>query len=114
MSNRFPIAIFSALLCAALPHNASGQVSHTGNEVWVLHSPDSRPCVFFLLNGVAEADPVMPGNPWFGLPKSHPGYKEILTLLLIARTSGKEFNAVVTTGQVAQECGVPGVLKVLF
>lgn len=76
---------------------------HSGKALAVIHSPDDRPCVFFRLTGVAEADPVAPGIEWFALPKTHPGYKEILALLLTARATGQPLGHVTTTGTLT--CG---------
>lgn len=78
-------------------------VVHTGRSLAVIHSPDDRPCVFFRLTGVTEADPVAPGIEWFALPKTHQGYKEILTLLLTARATGQPLGHVTTTGTLT--CG---------
>ncbi len=40
--------------------------SHVGKQVSAIHSPDTRPCTFFKLDGVTQADPVVPGT--HGLP----------------------------------------------
>jgi len=85
--------------------------THTNKEVAVFHSPDSRPCTFFTLTGVAEADPVVAGNPWFSIPQTHIGYKEIISVLLAARTVGKTVT-VGTAGTMA--CGHAAVQSVVY
>ena len=84
---------------------------HTSKEVAVFHTPDSRPCTFFMLTGVAEADPVVAGNPWFSIPQTHLGYKEITSVLLAARTAGKTIT-VSTTGTTA--CGHAAVSSIQY
>jgi hypothetical protein len=46
-------------------------------------------CMWFQLTGVTEADPIAAGNPWFAVPVTHPGYKEIFASLLAAKISEK-------------------------
>jgi hypothetical protein len=83
--------------------------AHYNKEVTVVHSPDTRQCTFFMLSGVSEAAPVAPGDPWFAVPKSHAGYKEILAVLLLARTTGKALTHVATSGALA--CGHAAVIS---
>lgn len=71
-------------------------------RVGPIQSPDERGCTFFLLEGVAQADPVKPNDPYFALPQTTPGYQEILSFLLSAQLSRRTVN-VFTTGQLA--CG---------
>jgi hypothetical protein len=68
-----------------------------------VHSPDTRECTFFIINGVSESDPITPNSPWFAAPKTHPGYKDIVATLLMARATGMPLQHVSTTGAVA--CG---------
>jgi hypothetical protein len=84
---------------------------HSGRQVVQLHSPDTRECTFFMLTGVAEADPVLPGNPWFAVPKTHVGYKEIVSFLMTARITGESLT-VYTAGTTA--CGHATVSAVLL
>src|SRR5689334_10571203 len=81
---------------------------HDG-QVSILFPPDTRECTFFQLSGVTEADPVVPGNPWFAVPKTHLGYKEIFVVLLTARSNGRTIT-VQTDGTTA--CGHAAVLFV--
>lgn len=84
---------------------------HYMKHVEVVHSPDTRACTFFRLVDLAEADPVVPGNPWFSLPQSHIGYKDALSLLIAGYTAGKPVT-VETTGNAV--CGHAEVIKVML
>src|SRR5687767_8704333 len=64
----------AALSVSLIPTGAIAAV-HANREVAAFHAPDTRDCSFFQLVGVSEADPAVPGNPWFAVPKSHMGYK---------------------------------------
>lgn len=86
--------------------------THVNKEVVALHSPDSRDCSFFMLSGVNEAHPAVPGSPWFAISKSHQGYKEIVAMLLIARTTGRALNHVGLSGAIV--CGHAAVVSVSF
>lgn len=73
---------------------------------------DTRPCVFFTLNGVQQADPINPNQPWFALPTSHPMFQQILAMLLTAKSSQAHID-VYTTGATISTCdgfvGVGGI-----
>lgn len=105
-------SIIIILLTAALCIAGSGSVSaaaHYKKNPYQLHAPDERPCTLFVLHGVSEADPAVPGSPWFALPNSHQGQKEIFSILLSALLSGKTVN-VRTSGGTA--CGAAEVIAV--
>lgn len=64
---------------------------------------DARPCTFFTLNGVAEADSTLPASgPWFALPKTNANYRELNAMLLSAKLSCKAIT-VKTNGTLS--CG---------
>lgn len=84
-------------------------VEHPNKLVTELHSPDTRACAFFRLDGVSEADPVKPGNPWFAVPTNHRGYDVIVDNLRVAIVHDKRVY-VSTTGTL--ECGHAALLKV--
>jgi hypothetical protein len=96
-----------ALLAAYLAPTIALSATHTNKTVSVVHSPDSRECIFFQLDGVAEADPASAANPWFAVPKTHNGYKEIVAALLLVRATGAPVQQVTTSGALA--CGHPAV-----
>lgn len=84
---------------------------HTSNEIETIQSADSRPCSFFRLKGVTEADSVVPNNPWFAVPITHHDYNVIASILLTAYTTGA-LVGVTTTGGI--QCGHAEVLRVYF
>lgn len=63
-------------------------------------------CIYFTLIGVNEADPVMPGNPWFAMARTQYGAKDTYAMLLSAKLTG-QLVSVVTTNTVV--CGYAGV-----
>jgi hypothetical protein len=46
-------------------------------------------CFYFTLQGVAEADPVKPGDPWFAISRGQYGAKDAYAMLLAARLTGQ-------------------------
>jgi hypothetical protein len=84
---------------------------HGGKSVQTVVSPDERPCTFFALEGVAEADPIKPNDSWFAVPLDHNGHDVIVSLLLAAYTAGKPVS-VVATG--TRSCNYAAVRHVYF
>lgn len=78
------LSIITLLLLAAY----SNADNHNGKMVSLIHSGDTRDCYFFKLEGVAEADDILPNNPWFAVPFSKVSSDNIFALLLTAKTSG--------------------------
>jgi len=102
---------YALILLLFLFPGISHSIEHVSKDVKTVLSPDSRPCSFFLLNGVTEADSVVPNNGWFAVPISHSGHDVIISILLTAFTTGKPVN-VSTTG--AAQCGHAEVSSVHF
>jgi hypothetical protein len=90
---------------------AHAQVVHTGKTVEAVHSPDHRECLFFTLAGVTTADPITPNMNWFSVSTTHPGFKEIVAILISARTSRVPVK-VTTTGSIV--CGHASVSAVIL
>lgn len=67
-------------------------------------------CILFTLEGVSEADPGVPGNPWFAIPRSQYGSKDAYAMLLSAKLSGQTIS-IATNGSSAA-CGYAGVYQV--
>lgn len=59
-------------------------------------------CFYFSLYGVAQADPVLPGNSFFAMSKTDPAYQETFALVMTAAANGRYVYAS-TTGTVV--CG---------
>ena len=94
------IAVAAALAgVAALP--ALAATSRNNQHVGVTQV-DVRPCFFFQLQGVSEADPVNPGSIWFALPTSNPNYQILASTLLSAKLTNQPIN-VQTDGSTS--CG---------
>jgi hypothetical protein len=104
------------LLLCVVSTRTNAETSHTHRAVGLIAMPDaSRDCLFFTLQGVNTAEPaVLPDNPWFAVPRTHPGFKEIYAAILMARATGALLN-VQTTGQAAATCsGHPGANSVVM
>ena len=105
--NNRAIALLAKLASAAALTFAAPMaqaVDWNGYQVNIIRSPDGRPCTFFQLVGVAQADPVKPNDPWFVIRQAHPGYKEMLAILMSAKLTSR--NVIVSTaGSVPAECG---------
>jgi hypothetical protein len=87
--------------CVWAPAN-SFALDHYGKTIQKIEVAQAS-CHYFILNGVSEADPVVPNSPWFAIPTSHAHAKELYTMLLTARASGMALDRVKTTGNVV--CG---------
>jgi hypothetical protein len=91
---------------------AHAAVVHPPQPVAAIVSPDAaRPCLFFRLDGVWQADPTS-ANPttwWFAIPIDAVGnvpglkYQELTRMLYHARTAGGKIG-VKTTGAVVPAC----------
>lgn len=68
-----------------------------------IQTPDERPCYFFTLKNVSEADPTIAKSPWFAIAKSHKGYKEVVSTIITAFALKKQVT-VGTTGTGATSC----------
>jgi hypothetical protein len=95
------VLIISCVAMTAVCHPASAD-TFTG-QVQGLATPDSRPCVFFSIAGVTQADPVRPGSPWVVVRQSQNGFKELYALLLAAKHTGAPVT-VTTNGTAVAEC----------
>ena len=98
MRNIGVIAIVVSILTWATTSHAA---LWNGYEVGSVLPPDSRDFIFFRLVGVSQADPAVPNaGPWFAVPRTAVGFKEIYALLLAAKAAGWTLT-VQTTGQEA-------------
>ena len=103
--------VFAVALAGLASISSANAASHTNKQVADLLAPDYRPCTFFQLQGVAEADPVNPNNPWFAVPNDHIGYDEIVSMLITATTSQRQIT-VATNGNLA--CGHARVFQLRY
>lgn len=87
-------------------------VNWTSRTVGQLQSTyDGADCIYFTLEGVAEADPAKPGDPWFAIPRTQYGAKDAYAMLLAAKLTGKTV-FVSTRGTLS--CGYAAVSQVLM
>lgn len=100
------LVALAATMTLTAPANA---VDHTAKRVLDLHVDATRPCAFFRLEGVAEADPVTPGSMWFAVPRAHAGYTELFAMLLTAKAANLPVT-IKTNGTSSTACStVPNV-----
>jgi hypothetical protein len=98
------LAIFVALASSVITQGLHA-ASWSGYQIAQLEAPDpARPCLFFTLVGVPQADPAFPNDPWFAISENQSGYWEIYGMLLLAKSKGLGV-AITTSGQAAApEC----------
>lgn len=86
---------------------AFADAAHMNHTVAEIQPPQlNNDCVYFRLTDVAVADPgVSAGGPYFALPRTHPGFKEIYSLLLTAYTSGFTVSVRTTGAPAGGACG---------
>lgn len=92
-----------------IPSAEAALVEHYDKSISFLEVADS-PCIVFQLNGVTQANPVVPNGVWFGIDKNQGNAKEMYALLLTVRVSGTSLYRVLTNGDVV--CGVAKVLTI--
>ncbi len=92
-------------LALGLTAPAVQAVSWSGYQIAQFEAPDpARPCLFFTLVGVSQADPAFPNDPWFAISENQSGYWEIYGMLLSAKTKGIAVTITTSGGAAAPEC----------
>jgi len=89
--NRIISRIFVALLglsASLYSYPTWAATYRTGKTVAAIQG-DTSACMYFTLDGVAEADPVKPGTPYFAVPLNNPNVQLIESILLTARATGR-------------------------
>ena len=89
MIRTFGLALlsFACIGLVSSPGNATFFGAKTVAEVLA----DSRPCIFFWLNGVSQSDATVNGA-WFAIPRSAPNADFLISALLSAKLTGKPVN----------------------
>jgi len=106
MDQKRIVRSFIALALALCAPLAEASVSRTGT-IQIMHSPDSRPCFFFTLDGVPIADSTIhTTSPWFAIAQTAINYKEVVALVLFARANGVPITATTSGGGA---CGLAEV-----
>lgn len=104
--------LMAVILAASLSPEATFAVNWAGKRVGQLQSTyDGADCIYFTLEGVTEADPIKPGDPFFAIPRSQYGAKDAYAMLLAAKISGQTV-LVSTRGTLA--CGYAAVSQVIM
>jgi len=103
-------AMALALLATPQPSQASSQ--YTNITISYIELSISDGCYYFLLTGVTEADPSVPGNPRFAIPNTGANAKEMYATLLSARASGTSITRVLTGGSTV--CGTAQAIIIDF
>lgn len=98
-ASRLLAAMAIAICWATGPAHA---VTYFAQLVGEVFPPDSIPCIIFTLVGVAQADPVAPGSPWFALSPTSPNFQAQYAALLVAAAGGQTVT-IVTSGTTV--CG---------
>ena len=106
-----PIKIFALLLLTTCILPVAVRAADFGPAtVARILSPDNRPCTFFMLNGLP--------TQWFGVNPLTPGYKEMVSILLLAQSTSRYVT--VTSFSAADQnrydpsnaCGVTQVIRI--
>ena len=103
---RWTSALVGALALAAAVENALAYVDHLNAKVDKVQAslPDTN-CFYFTLQGVTQADPVVPGQ-WFAIHKSQAHAADQYAMLLAAKLSDAPVR-ITTSGAIV--CGYAGV-----
>lgn len=84
---RLKQAILFAVALAGVAAGPASATTYRTNQYIAVTLVDTRPCLFFYLQGAGEADPVVPGAPWFAVPTSNPNYQTMASTVLSAKLS---------------------------
>jgi hypothetical protein len=104
LRRRAVVALLTFLPAAA----AMADTTHTSKLVAEIQPPQAaQDCVYFRLDGVSVADGgVLSNNPYFALPRTHVGFKEIYALLMSAYLTGTTVSVRTTGAAAGGACGV--------
>jgi hypothetical protein len=106
------LRVGAAVATLALPLTCNAMLDWNGKTVAMLSSTyDGADCIYFMLDGVTEADPVKPGDPIFAIPRSQFGSKDGYAMLLSAKLTDRPVR-VLTRGTLA--CGYAAVAQIMM
>ena len=104
MNTKRSLLVIAAMALMTLSGPRAEAEASWKQSVMILELPDpNHNCIFFTLFDVAEADPSIPGSPWFAIPMSQNGSSEMYNLLLRSKLEGLPIG-VVTSGAPAAGC----------
>lgn len=88
MNKHFVTVLVAALtVCAPVPALSVAWVNKNVGTIQSTYSVTD--CFYFTLDGVTEADPVLPGSAWFAVSRSQLGSKDAYAMLLSAKLAGQ-------------------------
>src|SRR4051794_20860354 len=93
-------AALASCMLAFIPTVASAAQYSNATVTLIQSATPTADCTYFMLSGVTQADPSVPGNAWFAVPKTQNGYTNIVAMLISGKLAGAQVT-VVTTGAVA-------------
>jgi len=106
------LRIAVAIVGIGVPLVCDATIDWPGKSVAMLSSTyDGADCVYFTLVGVAEADPIKPGDPTFAIPRSQYGANDAYAMLLSSKLTGQPVR-VITRGTLA--CGYASVAQIVM
>jgi hypothetical protein len=104
--------IFAVVVAVSTPLVCNAMLDWNGKQVAMLSSTyDGADCIYFTLEGVAEADPVKPGDPTFAIPRTQNGSRDAYAMLLSAKLAGQPVR-VLTRGTLT--CGYASVAQIMM
>lgn len=102
------IRALAALLLTLSLVTAVSAKDWVGNyRVGLIRPGGDRPCFLFLLQGVAQSDPVL-NSPWFVIESTAPLYKDMVATVMMAKAMDRPLY-VSTSGGISSACGHPTV-----
>lgn len=90
---------------------ASASVDHYSTIEQMQNTHQTTNCFYFTLVRVSQADPVVPGSPWFAMHRDTQGAGDTYAMLLAAKLSGSRIR-ITTTG--ALMCGYAGIVYAIL
>ena len=105
----YSIAVGAASVCCS----GAWATGHHGKRVGYLQPAEiTTDCFYFTLEGVTQADPAKPNDPWFAVLRTQSGAKEMYATLLAAKLSGSTLTQVNASGTIV--CGYPQATMVML
>lgn len=96
----------TTFLCMCFAVTAAAQKTYANYTVGLIQTPTATAnCAYFMLVGVAQADPIAPGNAWFAIPATQNGFAEVYATLVAAKLSGATVTAATTGALADSSCG---------
>jgi hypothetical protein len=110
MNVKYSLGVVAVAAILAMPAIGLATTTWSNKNVGTLQSMfDGADCFYFTLDGVTQADPIVPGSAWFAIPRVQYGAKDAYAMLLSAKLSERQL-IVVTSG--ATSCGLAGVAQI--